>query len=42
MDTGFWWGNLKERSFFVDPGLDGKMSLKYFVGLTELGWKGMD
>ena len=42
MDTGFWWGNLKERNLFEDPGLDGRMSLKYYVDLTEIGWKGMD
>jgi hypothetical protein len=42
MDTVFWWGNLKERSLFEDPGIDGRMSLKYYVDLTEIEWKGMD
>jgi len=41
MDTGFWWGNLKEKCHFEDPGLDGRMSLK-FKDLTEIGWKCMD
>jgi len=34
MDTGFWWGNLRERCLFEDPGLDGGMSLKYYIDLT--------
>jgi len=26
---GFWCGNLKERDHFVDPGLDGRVILKW-------------
>jgi len=26
--TGFWWGNLRERDHFVDPGVDGRIILR--------------
>ena len=27
--TGFWWGNLKERHHLEDPGLDGRIILRW-------------
>ena len=27
--TGFWWGNLKERGHLGDPGVDGRMILRW-------------
>jgi hypothetical protein len=42
--TGFWWGNLRERDPWGDPGADGRIMLgwifkKWDVGVrTGLGW----
>ena len=27
--TGFWWGNLRERDHFGDPGVDGRIILRW-------------
>jgi hypothetical protein len=41
---GFWWGNLKERVYWGEPGVDGRIILgliftKWDVGVwTGLGW----
>jgi hypothetical protein len=39
--TGFWWRNLRERDHFEDPGVDGRIVLKWILwkydgGQTEL------
>jgi hypothetical protein len=42
--TGFWWGNLRERDYWGDPGIHGRIILiwifrKWDVGVcTGLGW----
>jgi hypothetical protein len=42
--TGYWWGNLRERDHWGDPGVDGRVMLRWIfrkwdLGLwTELSW----
>jgi hypothetical protein len=38
--TGFWWRNLRERDPLEDPGVDGRIILKWIS--QEVGCGGMD
>jgi len=38
--TGFWWGNLRERDHLEDPGLDGRIILRWIFRKWDVG--GMD
>ena len=38
--TGFWWGNVRERNHFQDPGIDGRDNVK--MDLQEVGYGGVD
>jgi len=29
--TGFWWGILKERDHFEDPGIDGRIIIRWIL-----------
>jgi hypothetical protein len=29
VNTGFWWGNMRERGHLEDPGVDGRIMLKW-------------
>jgi len=39
--TGFRWGNLRERDHLEDPGLGGRIKLRWFFGKWDVGaWIG--
>ena len=39
--TGFWSGNLRERDHLEDPGVDGKIILRWIFGKWDVGaWTG--
>ena len=35
--TGFWWGNLRERDRMVDPGVDGRIILRWIFRKWDVG-----
>ena len=38
--TGFWWGNVRERDHWGDPGADGRIILRWIFRKWDVG--GMD
>jgi hypothetical protein len=38
--TGFWWGTLRKRDYFEDPGLDGRIIVRWIFRI--LGYGTMD
>jgi hypothetical protein len=37
--TGFWWGNLRERNHFGDPGIDGRVILRWIFRKWDVGYR---
>jgi hypothetical protein len=35
--TGFWWGNLRERAHFEDPGVDRRIILRWIFRKWDVG-----
>jgi hypothetical protein len=40
--TGFWWGNLRERDHSEDPGVDGRIILRWIFRKFGLIWLDTD
>jgi hypothetical protein len=39
--TGFCWGNLRESNHFEDPGVDGKIILRWIFRKCDGAWTGL-
>jgi hypothetical protein len=35
--TGFWWGNLRGRDHLEDPGVDGRIILRWILRKRDVG-----
>jgi hypothetical protein len=35
--TGFWWGNLRDRDHWGDPGVDGRIILRWIFKKWDVG-----
>jgi hypothetical protein len=39
---GFWWGNLRERDHWGDPGVDARIILRWIFRIWDVGvWTGL-
>jgi hypothetical protein len=39
--TGFWWEILRERDHSQDPGVDGRVTLKWIFKKWDVAWTGL-
>jgi len=40
--TGFWWENLREREHLENPGVDGRIILRWILRKSDVGaWTGL-
>jgi hypothetical protein len=39
---GFWWGNLRERVYWGDPDVDGRIILGWIFRKWDRDWIGLD
>jgi hypothetical protein len=42
LHTEFWWGNLREREYFEDPGVDGRIILRWIFRKLDRGMGSID
>jgi hypothetical protein len=35
--TGFWWGELRERNHLGNPGIDGRIILRWIFRMWDMG-----
>jgi hypothetical protein len=35
--TGFWWGNMRQRGHWGDPGVDGRIILRHIFRKWDVG-----